>query len=707
MSSQAHDIDGGASRKRPHEMVNENGTMNSAPPAQEPRLIGDSHHLIGQFLQNMNAQQIIQGIAPFGQALAQAQVTIQNNGAPGPAAPTTQAQAPQGSVPINMMIPFQQIQAPNGSVTAAQQQAHVADLVRQLANAQANAHNIQATQVSAPAPFALPHASAPAPPQQVNQPACFPVNQMMYVNQTPVAAPFAPQQQPMTQPQQHNMTPNSQPGQLRPFGMEPQELLNYAVMVNILHNSTAQVNNNALSNLLLSQPHNSQIPQANTIQPAQQGVVQGMQGYAGFNNSVAAAPPPLPNPIIQQAAFAMNQTGGALSNEHTVSPSLPSESNYNTAGSITGQVTIPSHVIEAQKIDPQMRCVPLWTHQDQSRLSTQQCWLRKQIETFPATQRDVRRHTRGRNRILKLGQVGIQCIHCRNLPQEGRGKGSSYFLSSTKGIYQAAQNILAYHFKEDTCPIISQKLLQEMKDAGSAGCPRHLAPKAGKSRSGGGKSFWEDAAVRITGLVDTTVGIRYSDDRQNYRPLESVTVGLTENLFNGINYCSSESVLVSREDKSSVTDFCFILLSQFVPYADDSRKSNSELNEDRDSDLEDDEEARRVGIVCRFCKGVSFEGKHRDGVFLSIKPSTMMRNKQMTKLHNHLLSCRYVPEELKKTIVNAKEMHLPQSDQLKRGWKKVFFENVCLRLKSTLDAAGDSSGGEMSSLSGANEMTRL
>lgn len=706
MSSQAHetDIDGGGSRKRPHEMVNENGALtgDAAPPAREPRLMGDGHLLTGQILYNMNAPQI-QGNAPFGQAFTQAQVNIQNNGAHGQAAPAPQAPAPQISVPTNIMM---QNQALNGNnIAAAQQQAHAMELVRQLANAQANAQSIQATQGSAPAPFALPNA-----PQQINQAACFPVNHMMYTNQAPLAASFAPQQQPMAQPQQL-IAPNAQSGQLRHFGMKPEELLNYAVMVNILHNSTAQGgNNNALSNILLNQPPPSQISQAvNSLQPAQPGVIQGMQGYAGFTNNSGVAPPPLLNPMQSaapmMAAFATNQTGdvgrdarcSSLSYEHTVSPSLPSESNF--------QVTIPSHVIEAQKIDPQIRCVPLWTHQDQSRLSTQQCWLRKQIETFPASQRDVRRHTRGRNRILQLGQIGIQCIHCRNLPQEGRGKGSSYFLSSTKGIYQAAQNILAYHFKEDTCPIISKKLLQEMKDAGSAGCPRHLAPKAGKSRSGGGKSFWEDVAVRITGLVDTTVGIRYADDRQNYRPLDSVTLGLTDNLFNGINYCASESVLVSLEDKSSVTDFCFILLSQFVPYADESRKSTSELNSD--SDLDDGDEACRCGIVCRFCKGVSFEGKHREGVFLSIKPSTMMRNKQMNKLHNHLLTCRYVPEELKKTIVTAKEMHLPQSDQLKRGWKKVFFENVSSRLKSALDAAGDSSGGEMSSVSGPNEMPRL
>lgn len=700
MSAQQNETDT-ASRKRSFEMSESGGiTDEQNRPPQEPRLMNGGHHLMGQYLQNMNSQQ--GSTALYGQALAQPNV---HNGPaqmpalpPLPAAPVA-APAPQPvSLPINnmMMHPQQSQQFPAGAA-AGQQQAVMADLVRQaLVQAQANVQQIQAPQGPAPAAFPFPNA-APVQAQTSQAPTNFPVNHMVYTNhnQNPVATP-----QPAVQAQQS--VPGSAPAaQFNPFGMQPQELLNYAVMVNILHNSNARGDPNALSNLLLvRQPQVANQQHMNqAMQPMEQGAFQGAQGSVG---NQAPAPPSLQSNQMSSHGFGMNQNGDT--SEHAVSPSIPSESNFNSAGSITGPVVLPNHVIEAQKIDPKIRCVPLWTNQDKSRLSTQQCWLRKQIETFPASQRDVRRHTRGRNRILKLGQVGIQCIHCKNLPQEGRGKGSSYFLSSTKGIYQAAQNILAYHFKEDTCPIISQKLLQEMKDAASSGCPRHLAPKAGKSRTGGGKQFWEESAVFVTGLTDTTVGIRYSDDRQNYLPLESVTLDSTESILtDGVSYCASESVLVAREDKKTVTDFCFVLMSQFVPYENDNRKSVAEMI-DRDSDLEDEEESRRVGVVCRFCKGVSFEGKHRDGVFLSIKPSTMMRNKQLSKLHNHLAACRYVPDELKRTIATAKEMHLPQSDQLKRGWKKVFFENVSTRLKSALDAAGNSSGGEMSALSGTTDV---
>jgi hypothetical protein len=715
MSNQQNEEDNGASRKRPYETAIENGTVNGElghRPAQGPRF-GDGRHLMGQFI-HLGSNQV-QG-NPLGVAPAQSQTGVPNGGS---AVSTSTPSWPSmpglvlnqlAGAPINnnLVAPSQQSQPAfvNAPVT---QQADVAYLISQLAQARGTniqVNNAQAAPQSAPTAYAYSRPAQAPVPLQAGQPATYPVNHVVYPNQNQHCAggPVMAQQQ----PNQQAATQSAQPGHLRPFGMEPQELLNYAVMVNILHKSATQSNPNALSSMISSQP---QVPnQSPKMQYA--GAPANQSAAAG----VATAPPlPPPSnqtmlpataaaaalpPFLQAAAFtvvANKDTSPSSAYEHTVSPSIPSESNFNAGSKSSDQTfTIPSHVTEARQIDPKIRCVPLWTHQDESRLSMQQCWLRKQIETYPASERDVRRHTRGRNRVLKLGQVGIQCIHCKNLTQEGRGKGSSYFLSSTKGIYQAAQNILAYHFKEDTCPLISQKLLQEMRDAGSAGCPRHLAPKAGKSRCGGGKSFWEQSALHVTGLIDTTVGIRYSDDRQNYRPLNSVTLDLSDSVLDTAHFYPAESVLVSQEDKSKVTHYCFLMMSQFIPHAAEVRVAPE------DSELEDGEdvdETNRQGIVCRFCRGISCEGKHRDGVFFSIKPSTLMRNKQLAKFHNHLVQCAYVPDELKMAIATSREMHVPQSDQLKRGWKKEFFENICLRLKSSFDASGETSGGELSSLS--------
>ena len=384
---------------------------------------------------------------------------------------------------------------------------------------------------------------------------------------------------------------------------------------------------------------------------------------------------------------------------------------YAIARNLSGTVpTPPSQLLQAQHLTPNRPCVLLWTSEDDQRLSTQQCWLRKQIETFPASARDV--GARGRNRLLDIGQVGIRCIHCKNLPQEGRGKGSSYFPASIKSIYQSAQNLLSFHFKEDTvsnynivhalldlltyvchtnifvlsffkCPLIPRRFLQQMRDAGEASaiCPQ-MAPKAGKSRTGGGKAFWETMAASRTGLVDTIVGIRYRDDAPNYRPLKLIELGASAGEMDENDATMScfpeSSVLTHIEDKGKVTDFCFILMSQFVPYCSQVSMSTSDMME-WDSDLENEETLHSVGIVCRFCRGVSDDGKRSKGIFLSSKADTMMRNKNLARIYNHLLVC-CCPDDVKTQLKQAKNVHLPQSDRLRKGWKKQFFESVCERL---------------------------
>ena len=454
MSSQPSE-DNNSSRKRSCETA---ALSESGRPSQEPRLGGAlSHHLhnmntqggntlIGQapaFVQNpqMNAssqhshqgQNLSYGSTPqqadvarfMLQTLAQAQAQAQGKSQNDEVA-TGATQPPHNAIA--------------GNAPATNQQAGMADLLRQaLAHAQANNNEMnQSAQSTNPGAFSYP--TAPPPPKvQPNQvPTAFHINRMInsHQNQHHVPVPFLGQQQPAASLPTQNQ-PMQVQQQVQTFGMEPQELLNYAVMVNILHNSSQGNNQNNLLSNLLSNSHHPHQNANQMMQPVQQGT---HQSYAGFA-PVAAAPQG--HPIVQSQNT--SRSSSSMTCDHAVSPSIPSESNF--AGTNPSSSTpLPSHVIEAKKIDPTIRCVPLWTHQDKDRLSTQQCWLRKQIETFPASERDVIRHTRGRNRVLKLGQIGIQCIHCKNLTQGARGKGSSYFLSSTKGIYQVRDYSSCYLF---------------------------------------------------------------------------------------------------------------------------------------------------------------------------------------------------------------------------------------------------------------------
>ena len=89
--------------------------------------------------------------------------------------------------------------------------------------------------------------------------------------------------------------------------------------------------------------------------------------------------------------------------------------------------------------------------EDNNKLSEHQVQLRHQIEAFQATDDDISTHTRGRNKPIVLGQVGIRCRHCSHMPVCRRKKGSTYFPATLLGLYQAAQNMSTTHMQCGLC----------------------------------------------------------------------------------------------------------------------------------------------------------------------------------------------------------------------------------------------------------------
>jgi hypothetical protein len=137
---------------------------------------------------------------------------------------------------------------------------------------------------------------------------------------------------------------------------------------------------------------------------------------------------------------------------------------------------------------------------DEYKLSEHQNFLRQQIEAFPATEEDVMTHTRGRNKPILLGQVGIRCRHCAHVPVSRRQKGSTYFPSNKLGIYQAAQNMSTAHIQCGLCT--------EMPEAIKLKFMAIMSTKNPSCSSGAGRPYWAQSATQL-GLVDTEEGIRF------------------------------------------------------------------------------------------------------------------------------------------------------------------------------------------------------
>ena len=141
---------------------------------------------------------------------------------------------------------------------------------------------------------------------------------------------------------------------------------------------------------------------------------------------------------------------------------------------------------------PTLLVVPM----DHMQLSSHQTLLRYQIEVFRAGEEDTSTHTRGRNKPVTLGQIGIRCRHCKVLPVSRRKRGSVYFPRAVEGFYQAAQNMNSTHLQTGECPLMGNALRQEFAN---------LIATRGVS-TGAGRAYWAKQARKL-GLRNTENGI--------------------------------------------------------------------------------------------------------------------------------------------------------------------------------------------------------
>lgn len=278
---------------------------------------------------------------------------------------------------------------------------------------------------------------------------------------------------------------------------------------------------------------------------------------------------------------------------------------------------------------------------DKKRLSKLQCFLRQQIEFFEATIEDVNTYSRGRNKSVEVGQVGIRCIHCSVLPVKDRSKGSTYFPSTLAGIYQAAQNMYHYHFCTG-CPTIAETYQSQFHDACSS-----------RSCYGGGKDYWSESAERM-GLVETMIGLKFKVH----------CTSTTDDLCHEVDQASLKQLeltskdttnIVTSEDRKFTTDYIFMLFSQMSPYNPAKQERGNE----------------HPGLTCKHCQGC-----YENISFFRKKVSSLSKNENLAQIDRHLSLCRCCPDEVKVTLKKLKELHGYQMRRLKRGNKKIFFTKI-------------------------------
>ena len=298
--------------------------------------------------------------------------------------------------------------------------------------------------------------------------------------------------------------------------------------------------------------------------------------------------------------------------------------------------------------------------EDEESLSPLHCFMRRYcVEAFTATEADVSnpRYGRSHGRNIEVGQVGIQCIHCKHLPYTSRQERAVCFPSSLKNIYhsietwQRRHSLVCLHIPNWT----KSAMLQLMSRS--------------RSGAGGRRHYWEEAAQRL-GMVDTENGIRFISPPGTVVPIpqqgqSNFAVEAPQQLE--VPVLNHHHPVVTPEDKDLVTDYLFKLLQQMqvCHFAEQDRTGGRSKVKDCPIGY--------PGLQCKHCAGKAGFGRYFPISIQALTSANSDRN-----VFNHIMKCRKCPEDIKRELDYY--MKRDSLGKNRRGSRKLFFRRVWDRM---------------------------
>ncbi|KAL3806618.1 hypothetical protein ACHAXA_004422, partial [Cyclostephanos tholiformis] len=169
-----------------------------------------------------------------------------------------------------------------------------------------------------------------------------------------------------------------------------------------------------------------------------------------------------PTPVKIHPSFSEDERGMDPPSLKIASPesALPAAASLLAIGSKI-HLNQPQHLGMSNVIpDDKRQGVLLAIPEDKDWLSDMDCYVRKNIEVFTSTQSDVENAALDRKYPIKVGQVGIRCVHCARTSSGARSAAVSYPYSIS-GIYESVREFQRMHL--ETCPNIP-KGIKEASD---------------------------------------------------------------------------------------------------------------------------------------------------------------------------------------------------------------------------------------------------
>jgi hypothetical protein len=148
----------------------------------------------------------------------------------------------------------------------------------------------------------------------------------------------------------------------------------------------------------------------------------------------------------------------------------------------------------------------LATPSDAHYLNPIHCFVRKNVEVFIANEKDVAAPAPGRKKPIMLGQVGIRCIHCQNLPPKHRVKRAICYPPTIASLYHAVSNMKFDHY--GACKGLTPQERQSFSDLKAASCRKVGGGGANRNASANLARYYQQSARSELGLYDTENGIR-------------------------------------------------------------------------------------------------------------------------------------------------------------------------------------------------------
>lgn len=330
-------------------------------------------------------------------------------------------------------------------------------------------------------------------------------------------------------------------------------------------------------------------------------------------------------------------------------PSMPSSSNSSCDSSIDDS---QFRVYQNNKgIRFYAGSVSLAIAEDEESLSPLHCFMRKYcVEAFTATADDIStpRYGKSHGRNVVVGQVGIQCVHCKHRSFGRRQERSVCFPSSIKNIYHSMETWQRRH--STVCqdmPLWAKRTMTEL---------------IGQSRSGAGgrRQYWETSAMRL-GMEDTPMGIRFTRTPGDVLPLEVVPSAHVPTSQ------PPSHALVFEDDRKLVTEYLFALLAQMETcyFAEQDRVGGRSKVKNCPIGY--------VGLQCKHCAGKAGFGRYFPVSIEALTSANSDRN-----IFNHIIKCRRCPVQVKEEL--QRYMDEQKDAKNRRGLRKVFFERVWQRM---------------------------